>query len=459
MSDNKKFSRLTANAKSSLIAKMSKTQPHQYDATGAVHRSALSSIPDSVCDFSQLPGFKEMRIHQSIAEQTGIMEPYFLCHDGLAKDTTSIGGEEYLNFSSYDYLGLNGTERLNAAAVAAINQYGTSASGSRLCAGERPVHRELERVLADFYQAEDCLTFVSGHATNVWTIAQLLNRNDMIIYDSLSHNSIIHGAKVSGAARFSFAHNDCDDLEQVLAKHRVQHKRAIIATEGLFSMDGDLPDLPRLVELKKKYKCFLMIDEAHSFGVVGETGHGVAEHFDVDFSDVDIWMGTLSKTFCACGGYITGKSAMVEYLKYAAPGFVYSVSMPPAMAATAIEAVRILEAEPERTARIQRLGRFFIKEASRLGLDTGHGQGFAVAPLIVGNSLVAGLLATAMFKRKINVLPIIYPAVEDSAARLRFFLSYSHSEEQITRALEIVAEELPKVRKLATSFSDDAPSG
>jgi 8-amino-7-oxononanoate synthase len=459
MGDNKKFSRLSSTDKSSLIAKMSKSQPKLRDGHEVTRRSAVDGIPDYVCDFAQLPGYKEMRIHQTIAEQTGIMEPYFLCHDGLAKDTTSIGGEEYLNFSSYDYLGLNGTDRLNQVACEAIGKYGTSASGSRLCAGERPVHRELEETLARFYGTESCLTFVSGHATNVWTIAQLLNRNDMVVYDSLSHNSIIHGAKASGAARFSFAHNDSDDLEAVLARHRAGHKRAIIATEGLFSMDGDLPDLPRLVELKKKYKCFLMIDEAHSFGVVGKTGHGVAEHFGVDFRDVDIWMGTLSKAFCGCGGYIAGKKALTDYLKYAAPGFVYSVAMPPALAATATEVVRILEAEPERTERIQHLGRFFLAEAKRLGLDTGHGQGFAVAPLIVGNSLVAGLLATAMFKRKVNVLPIIYPAVEDSAARLRFFLSYSHTEEQIARALAVAAEELPKVRRLATSFSDDSLTG
>lgn len=461
MSDDKKFSRLSANAKSSLIAKMSKTSKTSArdgvrDGRSVV--SALASIPDSVCDFSQLPGYKELKIHQVIATQTGIMEPYFLCHDGLAKDVTSIGGEEYLNFSTYDYLGLNGTERLNRVACEAMQRYGTSASASRLVSGERPPHRELESGLADFYRTEDCLAFVSGHATNIWTISQLLNRNDMILYDALSHNSIIHGARMSGAARIAYPHNDYDALEKLLAENRTQHKRALIATEGLFSMDGDLPDLPRLIELKRKYKCFLMVDEAHALGVVGATGHGVAEHFGVDTGDVDIWMGTLSKSLCGCGGYIAGKKALTDFLKYSAPGFVYSVGMPPALAATSAEALRVLVEEPERAARVQQLGAFFLKEAKRLGLDTGHGQGYAVAPLIVGNSLVAGLLSTAMHKRKVNVLPIIYPAVEDSAARLRFFLSHSHSEEQIAQALAIVAEELPKVRRLATSFVDDAVS-
>ncbi|MGE4192798.1 MAG: aminotransferase class I/II-fold pyridoxal phosphate-dependent enzyme [Pseudodesulfovibrio sp.] len=459
MSDSKKFSRLTANAKDSLIAQMSKSGSGAGVSRRApARRSVVAGIPDSMCDFSQLPGYKELKIHQTIAVQTGIMEPYFLCHDGLAKDTTRINGEEYLNFSTYDYLGLNGTERLNNAACEAVRKYGTSASASRLVSGERPPHRELERGLADFYGTEDCLAFVSGHATNIWTISQLLNRNDMIVYDALSHNSIIHGAKMSGAARFSYPHNDYDGLERLLSDSRASHKRCLIATEGLFSMDGDLPDLPRLIELKKRFKCFLMVDEAHALGVVGETGHGVAEHFGVDSGDVDIWMGTLSKSMCGCGGYIAGRKPLTEYLKYSAPGFVYSVGMPPAMAATSAEALRILVEEPERAKRVQELGGFFIQEAKRLGLDTGHGQGFAVAPLIVGNSLVAGLLSTAMHKRKVNVLPIIYPAVEDSAARLRFFLSYSHSKEQIAQALAIVAEELPKVRKLATSFSDESAS-
>jgi len=458
VADKKKFSRLSANAKSSLIAKMSKAPAQPGSAKRRSGRSAVANIPDAMCDFSQLPGYKELKIHQTIASQTGILEPYFMCHDGLAKDVTHIDGEEYLNFSTYDYLGLNGTERLNKAACDAVEKYGTSASASRLVSGERPPHRELEEGLAQFYQAEDSLVFVSGHATNIWTITQLLNRNDMIVYDALSHNSIIHGAKMSGATRLSYSHNDHDALEKILSENRASHKRAIIATEGLFSMDGDLPDLPRLIELKKQYKCFLMVDEAHALGVVGATGHGVAEHFGVDFNDVDIWMGTLSKSMCGCGGYIAGKKALTEYLKYSAPGFVYSVGMPPSMAATSAEALRILVAEPERAKRVQELGMFFLEEAKRLGLDTGHGQGYAVAPLIVGNSLVAGLLSTAMHKRKVNVLPIIYPAVEDSAARLRFFLSYSHSKEQIAQALAVVAEELPKVRRLATSFSDDSMS-
>lgn len=455
----KKFERLSSDAKSNLIAKMSKTFPRSGNVPDARFQSSMETkIPDSLCDFSQLPGYRELKIHQTIASQTGIASPYFTCHDGLAKDVTYIDGEKYLNFSTYDYLGLNGSDRLNKVTISALEKYGTSASASRLVAGERPPHRQLEKALADFYQAEDALAFVSGHSTNIWTIAQLLNRNDLIIYDALSHNSIIHGAKVSGAHRLAYPHNNYDALEKLLVENRGAYKRAIIATEGLFSMDGDLPDLPRLIELKKKFKCFLMIDEAHALGVVGKTGHGVAEHFGVDYSDVDIWMGTLSKTLCGCGGYIAGRFELIEYLKYSAPGFVYSVGMPPALAATSAEALKILVEEPERVARVQRLGKFFIEEATRLGLNVGLAKGYVVIPLIVGNSLLAGLLSTSMHKRKVNVLPIIYPAVEDSAARLRFFLSHSHSKEQIAHALSVVAEELPKVKKLATSFSEDGAS-
>ena len=458
MSENKSKPRfgLSAEEKSKLISNMRLRAPMQEQSSEArleTHREL--DIPDHLCDFAQIPGYKKLHIHRAIASQAGIMTPYFLCHDGVAKDVTRIDGKEYLNFSTYDYLDINGCDRVNEAARKAMEKYGTSASASRLVSGERPPHRELEKAIADLFGVEDCIAFVSGHATNVWTIAQLFNRSDLVIYDALSHNSIIQGALISGAQRLSFPHNDYDALEKILRTHRGNYKRAVIIAEGLYSMDGDMPNLPRLVELKKRFKCFLMVDEAHAMGVLGKTGRGIAEHFDVPGTDVDIWMGTLSKTLCGCGGFIAGCKPLVEFLKFTSPGFVYSVGMSPPLAAASREALSIMLEEPDRVERLQARGRYFLQYAKEKGFDTGNSQGYSIVPLIVGNSLVAGLLSSSMYQRGINVLPIIYPVVEDSCARLRFFLSAAHKEEQIRQALDICAEELPRVQSLAESYSEE----
>lgn len=410
-------------------------------------------VPDEHCRFEDMPGFRQMRVQHGIARQLGILNPFFACHEGLAKERTVIGGKSYLNFSTYDYLDLNGHPELNAAASAAMERHGTSASASRLVSGERPPHRALEQALAGLIGTEDALVFVSGHATNVSTLGHLFKPGDVIYHDALAHNSIILGAVLSGATRLAYAHNSCEDLERLLTETRARHRRAIIVTEGLFSMNGSIPDLPRLLELKKRHKAFLMVDEAHALGVLGATGRGLAEHFGVDPAGVDIWMGTLSKTLCGCGGFIAGSAALVEYLKFTAPGFVYSVGMSPPVAAASATALAIMLREPERVARLQAISLLFLDEAKRRGLDTGDARGYAIIPILTGNSVVAGLLAAALFERGINVMPIIYPAVEEGAARLRFFLSCAHSGDGVRQALDATAEELPRVRELAERLS------
>jgi 8-amino-7-oxononanoate synthase len=223
-----------------------------------------------------------------------------------------------------------------------------------------------------------------------------------------------------------------------MSEIRGQFERVLIVVEGLYSMDGDIPDLPTLIDIKRRHKAFLMVDEAHGLGVLGETGKGVREHYGIDGKDVDIWMGTLSKTLASCGGYIAGERALVEHLKYAAPGFVYSVGISPALAAASLEALRIMQREPERVVRLQECGQTFLKLAKEAGLDTGSSQGFAVLPVIIGSSLKAVKLSNVLFDCAINVQPIIYPAVEEKAARLRFFLSSNHTEKQFKFACESI---------------------
>jgi 8-amino-7-oxononanoate synthase len=397
-------------------------------------------------DFSTLPGYDELRFYRSLGQKFGVENPYFRLHEGLAGSHTQIAGKALLNFSSYDYLGLNGHAEIVAAAKEAIDRYGVSASASRHVAGERPVHCALEQALADHYGVADSLVFVSGYATNLGVIGHILGPKDLIVYDSLAHNSIVMGGVLSGAARRSFPHNDLDSLDRMLASIRGNFERTLIVVEGLYSMDGDYPDLPRLIEIKSKHNAWLMIDEAHALGVLGKRGYGSFEHFRIDPRRVDIWMGTLSKTLTGCGGYIAGCRELVEYLRLTVGVFVYSVAMPPVIAASALKALEILHREPERVSKLQQNGATFRSLALNHGLNTGSGAGTAICPIIVADSAPALMLSQRLLERGINVLPVTHPAVPAKASRLRFFLTAMHSDAEMAAAIEATAEELDQLR-------------
>jgi 8-amino-7-oxononanoate synthase len=340
---------------------------------------------------------------------------------------------------------MSGDPVVTEATIEAVERYGTSVSASRLVSGEKTIHRELERAIAGFVGAEDAVTFVSGHATNETTIGHLFGPGDLILHDSLAHNSIVQGSILSGARRRPFPHNDWQTLDQLLGELRHEYRRVLVAIEGVYSMDGDFPDLPQFIEVKKKHKAMLMVDEAHSIGVLGPHGRGIGEHFDVEPADVDIWMGTLSKALGSCGGYIAGSKPLIEYLKYTAPGFVFSNGVSPPNAAAALAALRLLEEESDRVARLAANSKLFLSLARERGLNTGRSRDTAVVPVILGNSLHALQLSEAMFGRGINVQPILHPAVEESAARLRFFITSRHTEEQIRITVDAVTEELKKI--------------
>lgn len=405
-----------------------------------LYRKATSSVSDKFCQFSAFPAYQNIQIQRAGAQRLGVGNPYFKSHDALAGATTQINGETCLNFSSYNYLNLSGDSRVNQAAIAAIERYGTSPSASRLVAGERPVQRELEKALADVYGVEDCVVFVSGHATNVTTIGTLFGPKDLVVHDSLIHNSVLEGVRLSGASRRSFAHNDPQALDQLLSEIRGNFERVLIVIEGLYSMDGDIADLASFVDIKTRHKAFLMVDEAHALGVLGKSGLGSHEHFGVAGKAVDIWMGTLSKSLASCGGYIAGERALIDMLKYQAPGFVYSVGLSPTMAAAALAAVTILHQEPQRVANLCERSAYFLAQARKRGVDTGLAEGYAIIPAIAGSSLKAVRQSQQLFERHINVQPIIHPAVEEKSARLRFFISCEHSQAQIEQALDALCE-------------------
>ena len=404
-----------------------------------------SKIPDEFCRFDKFPGYQQIRILETGGKQLGVETPFFKVHEGVASNTTQIAGQEYINFASYNYLDLCGHPDVSQAAKDAIDIYGTSASASRPVAGERPVQRDLEVALAKVYDVDDCIVFVSGHATNVTTIGYLFGPKDLILHDSLIHNSIVQGGQLSGATRLPFPHNDWQALDEILFQQRKKYERVLIVIEGIYSMDGDYPDLKRFIEIKQRHKAFLMVDEAHALGVLGERGHGIKEHAGVDGHEVDLWMGTLSKTLASCGGYIAGENALIEHLKFSAPGFLYSVGISPPLAASALVALKLMEDEPQRVQSLKDRGHQFLELAQQHGLNVGSSAGLSVIPIITGGSANAGRLANACFKRGINVQPIFYPAVQEGMARLRFFICSSHTEQQISQTIEILVEEMAKL--------------
>lgn len=397
--------------------------------------------------FAHLAAYQELEQLHRAGAAIGVENPYFRMHEGHAAARSRIDGREVLNFASYDYCGLNADPRVAEAAKAAIDLYGISPSGSRLVAGCRPVHDALEAALARHYGAAAALTFVSGHSTNVSTIGHLMGEGDLILYDALCHNSIQEGMKLSGAARRSFAHNDMAALEALLVENRARFRHALIVTEGLFSMDGDVPPLRALINLKRRFGCWLMVDEAHALGCVGPGGAGSFAVEDIDRGAVDIWMGTLSKTLAATGGYIAGSKPLIDILRGHASGFVYSVALAPVLAAAALKALDLLGQEPERATRLQENAALFLDTARAAGLETGAAGPFGIVPVLVGDSLLAAKLSDRLLARGVNVMPVMFPAVPMRSARLRFFLSALHEPEDIRRAVALTAEELENLRK------------
>jgi 8-amino-7-oxononanoate synthase len=418
--------------------------------------SPLPVVAAGAASFDQLPGYESIRLQKSLAEQLAIAVPFYRVHDARAGVRTEIDGRILTNFTSYDYLGLNGHPEITAAVAAAADRWGTSVSASRLTSGERPFHRQLEQELAHLYDAEDALVFVSGHATNLALISTMFGSEDIIVHDALAHNSIVLGAEISGAHRRYFPHNDIEALDTLLASIRHQFRHCLIATEGLFSMDGDGPDLARLVEVKQRHNAWLLVDEAHSLGVLGKTGRGLAEHAGVDPRQIDIWMGTLSKSLVSCGGYVAAPRALIEYLKYRAPGMVYSVGISPPASVAALTALDIMLREPERVASLQENGQLFRDRMAQSGHDVGQSWGLAVTPVILGDSLLTVLLADRLLERGMVVVPVIPPGVPERSARLRFFLSSGHSAADIEQVVEATDAALAELRQANLSLASIA---
>jgi 8-amino-7-oxononanoate synthase len=434
------------DAKKGFLEQMRQTS----EASGRNREARLNRQPQAPVRqpirFDQLPEYQRVETQRKIGEMIGVGNPFYRSHDAAAGATTVMGGELFANFASYDYLGTNTDPQVTSRAKEAIDRYGISASASRLVAGERPVHTELEAALAEVYGVEAAVCFVSGYLTNVAAISCLVGPQDLVVHDEFIHNSALAGIKQSGATRRLFRHNDVENLETVLKTLSSDFRRVLVIVEGVYSMDGDVADLPKLLELRSRYGFWLMVDEAHALGVLGKTGRGTFEHFGLDPKDVDLWMGTLSKTTSSCGGYIAGSQALADILKAEAGGFVYSVGLAPVLATAAKAGLDILRSEPERTERLHRNGALFLEYAQKAGLDTGLSVGFSVVPVLVGDSLRAVQLSNELLEDGVNALPIIHPAVPEGMARLRFFITCNHTEEQIRHAVDATARRLKALK-------------
>ncbi len=402
-------------------------------------------LPEEDFIFTKSAEYLRFQENLQITQRSDVSNPFFMVHEGITDDSTTINGKKYTNFCSYNYLGMSGEPSVIEAARQAVTTFGASVSASRLVSGEKTVHKQLEQCIAEFIGTESSIVFVGGHSTNETVIGHMFGSGDLILHDSLCHNSILQGAMLSGARRRPFPHNDWQECNRILEEVRHEYRRVLIVIEGVYSMDGDYSDLPKFVDIKSRHKAYLMVDEAHSIGTMGLHGRGMSEFLDVNPRDVDIWMGTLSKSFGSCGGYIAGSAPLIEYLKYTAPGFVYSVGLSPANAAAALASITLLQEEPDRVARLSINARLFLRLAKKAGLNTGLSHNTPVVPVITGSSENAVRLSHALFQRGINVQPILYPAVEESAARLRFFITSTHTEEQICNTVAAVADELAKI--------------
>lgn len=345
-----------------------------------------------------------------------------------------VRGREMLMFASYSYLGLLGHPRINAAAKAAIDKYGTGTHGVRLLAGTLALHEELENTIADFKHAEAAITFSSGYVTNLTAISTLVGRHDTVICDKLNHASIVDGCLLSGANFTRFKHNDMEDLERALKEASTKGTKLVVV-DAVFSMDGDVIDLPRVVALCQKYGAWLMVDEAHSLGMVGKTGRGIEEHFGLGDA-VDIKMGTLSKTIPSVGGYLAGRKELIRFFKHASRAFIFSAALPPAQAAAAKAAFEVILDEPERVETLRQNASQFMGGLKQLGFDTMK-TSTAIVPVLCGEDERAFQMVQQCQHRDIFVLPVVSPAVPPGLARLRATVTAGHSSQEIERALDV----------------------
>ena len=342
-----------------------------------------------------------------------------------------VNGKRVIMIGSNNYLGLTNHPRVKEAALKAIEKYGSGCAGSRFLNGNLEIHEELEKKLARFFRKEAALVFATGYQTNLGVIPALVGRNDVVIIDKYDHASILDGCRLSFGQVRKYRHNDIKDLERVL--EATKDKRKLIIVDGVFSMEGDIADLPAIVRLAKAYGARIMVDDAHGIGVLGKGGRGTAEHFGLE-NEVDLIMGTYSKSLAAIGGFIAGPSDVVNWIKHLGRSMIFSASLPPPLVASVSAALDIIEEQPELRARLWRNTHKMLRGYKTLGYDTGTSE-TPIIPILIKDTLKTYQMCKLLFENGVFVNPIISPAVPPGRELLRTSYMATHTEEQLDKVL------------------------
>jgi 8-amino-7-oxononanoate synthase len=380
-------------------------------------------IFDKCYNFTDAEEVKEMGIY-----------PYFRAISSGQDTEVMVDGKKMIMIGSNNYLGLTSHPKVKEAALEAVKKYGSGCSGSRFLNGTLVIHEELERRLAKFMRKEAAQVFSTGFLTNLGTISTLVNRKDHVIIDRSDHASIVDACRLSFGNVIKFKHNDMSDLKRVLSSCENKAGKLIVV-DGVFSMEGDIANLPEIVSLAKQYNARVMMDDAHSIGVLGEHGRGTAEHFNLE-DEVDIVMGTFSKSFASIGGFIVASERVINYIKHFSRALIFSASPPPAAVAACLAALDIIESEPERRERLWEITRRMHKEFRALGFNIGNSQ-TPIIPIYIGDDIKTFQFWKMLSDEGIFTNPIISPAVSPGSQLLRTSYTATHTDEQLDKVLEV----------------------
>lgn len=368
-------------------------------------------------------------------------------NEGPCEAMIKLNGHEVINLSSNNYLGFANHPRLKVAAKHAIDVYGVGAGAVRTIVGNMEIHEELDRAIAKFKHEEAALVFQSGFACNAGVIQAITGEKDLIISDEWNHASIIDGVRLSKASRAVYRHNDMDDLERILKEKRAQFEEVLIITDGVFSMDGDIANLPEIVRLAKTYRCQTYVDDAHGSGVLGTSGRGTVDHFHLH-GQVDYVIGTLSKAIGAVGGYVCCSKEARDYLLHLGRPLLFSTALMPSAAAAIIEAIKMLEESDEYTKRLWDNAKYFKQALVKAGFDIGHSE-TPITPIIVGDEAKTMQFSRELLKRGVFVSGIVFPTVPKGKGRIRCMVSALHTQDLLSKAVDVltkIAKELAIIK-------------
>ncbi|PIS47191.1 MAG: 8-amino-7-oxononanoate synthase [Elusimicrobia bacterium CG08_land_8_20_14_0_20_51_18] len=390
---------------------------------------------------------REFTIAKDLANK-GIY-PYFKALESEQAPEVTIGGKKYIMFGSNNYLGLANDPRMKQAAREAIDKYGTGVAGSRFLNGNTVLHEELERKLAKFKEREAALVYATGYQMNLGVISALAGKGDVVIVDKLDHASILDGCKLSGAEIKRFKHNDMKSLEKVISQIGPE-KGKLVIVDGVFSMEGDIAPLPEIVKICKKHGARLIVDDAHATGVMGERGKGTCEHFGLKSADVDLIVGTCSKSFASVGGFAVGDADVIHYIQHMSRSMIFSAALPPSCVASISKAIDIIETEPERIKRLWENSNYLLESFKKMGCNTGHTKS-PIIPILIGDNEKTFMLWRALFENGIFTNPVVSPAVPPKRTLMRVVVTASHNKEHLDRALDVFENYYKKIVKKRSS--------